>query len=641
MFATLILDKEPLRLEQVPGLVHGWLLAVGGFAAAGLALWLLMTLVRGPGPNRDENTWSWSKVALVILAGGFLFAALPPCLTALWNTLGWSDPADPTASQGLGTLLFKELRIWEFLAGCALAAVLLPVGLNLSRMRARRIFALAKLSFKEAIRRRVLWVFSLLLLVFLFASWFIDTTKTEDQLRNYVTVVYMVMTILLLVTTGILASFSIPADLRNQTIHTIVTKPVERFEIILGRFLGYSFLMTLVLAVMTLFSLVYVARGIDQEAADESYKARVPVYGKLDRVGAVNVGYEFEYRQFISVPDNPEDDKYALWKFANLPSDLGQRSGQETVPCEFTFEIFRTTKGEENKGIYCSFVFENWKCKDGKKPGVPAQLEEYRKERNDLLKQAAVDGKLTMAAINNQLAEKYGFHEILSKEIVDFHTLSVDVPASLFKNRSDWLALPPPRPPQFQVVVRCESKTQYLGVAQYDLYLLDDTRLFEPNFFKGAVGLWYRLLLVTGLAVTCSTYLSGVIAFLSTMFLYVAGLILDFITQVALGQAMGGGPLEAFYRLSRREHPTIPLDPQGQSPVLAVVQGTDKVFQFLLQLFTHLIPDVDRFDLTNFVAEGFDISGMHLFLTGVLFAGYLLPWIVLAYYLIRSREVAA
>src|SRR5207302_7365335 len=109
--------------------------------------------------------------------------------------------------------------------------------------------------------RRILWTFSAFLLVFLFASWFIDY-KPEDQVRNYVRVVYWAMTPLMLLTAGLLAAFSIPADVRNQTIHTIVTKPVERFEIVVGRFLGFMFLMSLVLCVMTGVSLLYVFREI-------------------------------------------------------------------------------------------------------------------------------------------------------------------------------------------------------------------------------------------------------------------------------------------------------------------------------------------------------------------------------------------
>src|SRR5206468_8407057 len=94
-------------------------------------------------------------------------------------------------------------------------------------------------------------------------------------------VVFWSMTFLLLFTTVLLASFSIPNDIKQQTIHTIVTKPVERFEVLLGRFLGFLTLMTLVLLLMTAVSLLYVLRGIKQEAAEESLKARVPRYGEL------------------------------------------------------------------------------------------------------------------------------------------------------------------------------------------------------------------------------------------------------------------------------------------------------------------------------------------------------------------------
>src|SRR5207248_10860804 len=117
----------------------------------------------------------------------------------------------------------------------ALVVVLVPFLLNVLALRWRRIFALAGLCFKEALRRRVLWAFSALVLVFLFGSWFVaSASKPEDQLRSYVQLVYWAMTPLLLFTSVLLAAFSIPADIRQQTIHTVLTKPVQRFEVYLG-----------------------------------------------------------------------------------------------------------------------------------------------------------------------------------------------------------------------------------------------------------------------------------------------------------------------------------------------------------------------------------------------------------------------
>jgi hypothetical protein len=111
-----------------------------------------------------------------------------------------------------------------------------------------------------------------------------------------------------------------------------------------------------------------------------------------------------------------------------------------------------------------------------------------------------------------------------------------------------------------------------------------------------------------------------------------------FIGQVAHHESLGGGPTEAFIRLIRREHTSLPLD---QTPILSLVQNADKGVEFVFRLLMYLIPDVNRYDLTNLVAEGFNISGAQLFLTSLVLGSYLLFWLVLSFYLIRAREVAA
>ena len=187
--------------------------------------------------------------------------------------------------------------------------------------------------------------------------------------------------------------------------------------------------------------------------------------------------------------------------------------------------------------------------------------------------------------------------------------------------------------------VKCDSPTQYVGVAKRDLYLLDAERPFAWNFFKGAVGLWFRVCLVIGLAVACSTYLSGVIAFLFTMFLYILGFFTDFIRTLADGRNEGGGPMESLVRLVNKENMITPLDPTATT---FLAQSSDSVFRWWLRRVLDIIPNVEQYDFTNWVAEGFDIAaGQQLLLSLVLLIGYLLPWAILAYYLIKSREVAA
>ena len=69
-------------------------------------------------------------------------------------------------------------------------------------------------------------------------------------------------------------------------------------KLLLGRFLGYTGLMTLVLVVMTVISLLYLLREIDPEAKRESVHARVPLYGDVlvfpgTKEGNANLRFRF------------------------------------------------------------------------------------------------------------------------------------------------------------------------------------------------------------------------------------------------------------------------------------------------------------------------------------------------------------
>lgn len=356
LLAVLVVEREPTQWRDLAAAARGWLEVGGGFALFALGVfflyrWLnlfLKATIRGFAP---------APMAPVPIAVSRLFSlALAAYLGyGLVELFAWMSPS-PTRAPALAKVQNYLLTMG---GSCALLAAITPPLLNLTRLRWRRIWALARLSFKEAIHRnKVYWAPTAFVLIFLFAGWFIPY-KADDpvsQVRTFVRVIYWALTPLLLFTAVLLAAFSIPADLKQQTMYTIVTKPVERFEIVLGRCLGYIILMTLVLGVLTSMSLVYVARGIDKEAADECYKARVPIFGELEVLNAQSVGREWAYRRYISGGVN---DQRAIWTFSSVPADFAGRE-QATTPCEFYFDIFRTHKGRENRGVRCSFAFENW-----------------------------------------------------------------------------------------------------------------------------------------------------------------------------------------------------------------------------------------------------------------------------------------
>src|SRR5262249_46329083 len=56
--------------------------------------------------------------------------------------------------------------------------------------------------------------------------------------------------------------FSLPNDIKNRTITTVVTKPVRTAEIVLGRIVGFTMICTALLAVMGICSYVFVVRSL-------------------------------------------------------------------------------------------------------------------------------------------------------------------------------------------------------------------------------------------------------------------------------------------------------------------------------------------------------------------------------------------
>ncbi len=686
MFAALTFEHELHVLTW--GSLNFWVQTVGGFAAVALAIWLLTYLITGG--QRDPGS-IMARVGWLLLVS-LLFSPLAVVLILMYSRLGGGGGGDAPRVERRSTLFqfiflgsalgalsiylgvlpyfyapeliawavrnegYKRAENWRFLAqeicwtgagALAILAVLLPILADLPRFSPRRIWGLARLTFKEALRRKIVWVFAVLLLIVLFASWFIPA-KPEDQVRNYVTVVFVAKAFLLLFAAALLASFGIPDDMRQQTIHTVLTKPVQRFEIFLGRFLGYTMLMTLVLGVVSAFGLMYVLRNIDPDAEAESLKARVPIYGELGFEGTpdpkkgTNVGREWDYRSYImgTLPGQPP--QFALWNFATIPSDLGSR---DKVRLEFTLDVYRTYKGEEGKGVACTFAVESWRWQ-------PSRKREFDERRAEL-------SKLGEKNVEDKLGEEFGYFEFPGKVIKDYHNQYIDVPSGVFRNalgsddklKHDLLQRPGAElPPAVRVRVRCENRSQFVGMAKHDLWLRQDDHdagttvdkfRFCVNYFKGAYGLWLRLCLVIGLAVALSTYLSGVISLLTTGTLFVLGFVQDFIAEVAKGEVAGGGAIRSAMRLGARPGGESPAAELPDTAATRVAGVFDQVFNWCLARFMNLIPSVTRLSFTDWVAEGVAISGAQMLAATVLLIGYILPWVVLAYYLLRWREVAS
>lgn len=736
-FAALIIDRDPYTFADFPGLAQAWLQDAGGFLYAGLLLYLLVSITRpqavpSDGPKKGglpiplwcaaAATLLYAMYGLVMLIGlpkgiqapGYdLLNIKPPpdpngyvkSVTPRFSLFGYTYPElpgylrpfvpPPADEAGMAAKLAYPWQALLLTLGGLVSFVgaAWPACRNLVKLRARRIWAMAVLCMKEGLRNKLFVAFLVILVPLMFPlNWFIHP-KPEDDLREAVKWVAPITAAPLVLLAVLLAAYALPNDVKNQNIYTIVTKPVERFEIVLGRYFGYLILLTAVVLIVGLFTLMTITGSASQAAWDETGRARVPTRGKLsfqsrkaDFVGT-DVGREFNYRKYIG--GSPTSSQRAVYSFQDVPGSLA--SGKK-VPLEFNFDIYRLTKGEENKGLQVNVRVVSWqrdqappaeneptgewkwgRLTDPKRAAVQADpaeqnyradaLAELRKvpeyagrlsgpdeERQrfetlavQLLTSATPDSPAWPAA--NELAKKYGYFEYRGKEVYDYHPERIDLPPGLFeyaaKDAADGKTYQKGTP-RVRVYVHCTTNSQMLGMAEGDLYLLEAEQPFWSNHLKSMVGIWCWLALAAGLAITLSTYLDFVVTLLSTMFLFVLAFFAPFINEMGqtIGQGPNGqaGPFRALDQLLQAKQPT--AQAEGTTLEAAADKG-DVVFAWAFRRLLNVLPDVGAFDWTRYVAEGFNIPFDALVMNFVVLIAYLFPWFLMAYYLIRGREVAA
>lgn len=243
----------------------------------------------------------------------------------------------------------------------------------------------------------------------------------------------------------------------------------------------------------------------------------------------------------------------------------------------------------------------------------------------------------------NTLAREFGFYELTSREIYDYQPERIAIPVGIFENanaeRPDPASPNEPLEPEVKVYVKCLTGGQLLGVAEGDLYVLEGEKSFVENYFKATFGLWCRVCIVLGLAIVLSTYLTGIITFLGVLFLFVGAFFSDHIKDIATSDSFVGGPARAAMQLLNAQQPTATLD--ARNPMARLAEGFDNFYSWIVRRIFNLLPDIEAFSWTSYLSEGFNIPFEALVMNLLLTVGYLLPWFVLGFYLMRSREVAA
>src|SRR5712691_2137100 len=492
--------------------------------------------------DRDPFSLSASLLQWLQVFGGFTGVVFAVTVLAALGVYGASGP------------VAVMTRVWQGLH-------------DFLSLSARRIWAIAVLTIMEAVRRKALMVFVVFAALMMFAGWFMETDLRSDlQVKNAVSFALTTVSWLTIPVVLLLSCWGIPEDIRLRSIHTVVTKPVRRNEIVIGRILGFSMVAALIVALMGAVGYVWIDRqlfaGKDERAREllrQQLICRVPVYGKLsflDREGnsgvGVNTGDIWEFRSYIEGGTKAA----AIYDFPmDQPADR--------IKLESRFEAFRTHKGRIGQSLLVRYVLVN-RTKDLRVPLESFEISEFGLNEMDIDRQIS-------------------YYDEDTKE-----TRTVD----LFEGLVDR--------GQLRIEVQCMDSGQYLGMARPDMFVRLPDRSFAVGYFKAIVGVLLLSVFLISIGVTASTFVKGPVATLLTFTVLIIGYpaladnesFRTFMNKLVTGVQNGGGPLESSYRLFKHMNDTVNLADNAGKTLAALMQGIDNVMFGGLWLVQHLVPDL-------------------------------------------------
>lgn len=571
----------------------------------------------------------------------------------------------------VGGFLLAVVRHGPLKAGDITYRVVVNGVSELIRTSPRRVWAIARLSIKESIRRRVFIALVVYFIVLLGAGWFLKTNYPEPG-KLFFSFVLTASTYIVLLIALLLSTFSLPNDFKSKTIYTVVTKPVRSSDIVLGRILGFTIIGSVLLAVMGVLSAFFVWRMLDHTHAINiaSLENRYDSAGKeIGKVGRTNAS-QFHWHQ---VEIYPKGDGLALSTNQHEHTIASTQQGGETVYTvsgprgllrarvpHYGKLSFLDRKGVPTaKGIS---VGAEWTYRSFIEGGTPAAAiwtfsginRSMLREENGVVGlpielivrvfrtyqgniDAGIQGSMQLVNPDSKGQIKSDPWIFTAKDnsinsfqwtptLQDVNRKDIDLMKDLVTEDG-----------RLQVVVQCLDRAQYFGFAQPDCYirLPDGAPLW--NLVKAHLSIWMQMVLVIAIGVTCSTLVNGPVAMLFTLSFITLGFFRQMFFEVATGKQIGGGPLESLYRLVTQMNQMSPLPENFGTQLIVAV---DYVLKAGMYSLTYVLPNFSSLDTVDYVKYGYNIPMNHLGQTSLICLAYVVGAFVIGYFFLRTREVA-
>lgn len=211
-----------------------------------------------------------------------------------------------------------------FIAGAIVLLCVFVYGFSdVLRLSLGRIWAIGGVCFRDAIRRKVLWVTPLAMLGVILVSLLQHPVDQPDAIRQTIKFCFfasgLVVTIIALIT----AATNLPREIESRVVFTIVTKPVTRLEIVLGKIVGFARVSAAMLLIMGIFTVGYlhlrawylgrqITQTLESPQLDPAQREWLQHFKDEGLLFSQTIHKPFKLAQYAQIPDTKEQKLYIL-----------------------------------------------------------------------------------------------------------------------------------------------------------------------------------------------------------------------------------------------------------------------------------------------------------------------------------------
>jgi hypothetical protein len=454
----------------------------------------------------------------------------------------------------------------------------------------RSIWAVAVNTVRQVVRLKIAAVFIILLLILLPVMGFKMTGDGTLMGRIQAFVSYgMSLTVLLLSLLTIFAAvYVLTSDVKDKQVYTVLTKPIRRFQFVLGKLLGIILLDACLLALFAVivYSItVTMPRFInaDQEQLDqvqnEFYTARASLTpAQPDVTAEVEQRYE-QMKKNIEIPAGVDEDPVARQNYKKaLTSRIKLRKQAAAVGEELDWEFTNVKPLDPNQNLFVRFKYDV--------SNTPFDMQVYSRWVVGDLRQLQTAGILDTPIYS------------LDRKDTPRTAHEFQVPADAVA-RDGFLGLAFLNVPLNQMIVIFP-----LGEGIEVLYKADT---FTANFFRTVLLVFFQLVFLAALAVFAGSFLSFPVAIL---------LCLAIFTMANMSGFIG----ESF------EYPT---------------SNIIWIYEYSLRPLINMLPELDRYNVSKFLVPARLLSWPLLAWLGfTTLCLRTLPLVILSLIIFAYREIA-